>query len=469
MDAQERIKRRRDVILDRQRKFNNDNDASSVLIKHGDKEITTKAENQVAASVCKLKQELQNSSSELSRIKLAFQNTEVTQQIKNECLRELNFSMTKKEDELSETESSLNELWCTIEENKDVRDIYTMLERLKVKYSVIFQRKDVIIKELRQRICDREEDYLTCLREGEEKIDSVRNIIEQSLISMETLRKEELKLIDGAYNEERNDMIKEYEQTLTQLLSQNSMVASDNIHQIAINYNEKEDQKLKLQNELDLEFDSLKAKLLDDVAKLERELSVSKCFYDINIDQIGYNYRDLNTKNNEHAEIIKKRRSRLSHFKGRLRQEIERFRDSDNKETKKILTLEADCKRLEGQHRNLVSKLHRFEIMEDQKYQSAMIMYKDEESNLNARIKQSNIYISNLLSGTENESETKEDFALQLEKLEIVLVQYSILLEEATKRRKSVHGIKELNGVLQSSLIEAENNDISKSLIIAPL
>jgi hypothetical protein len=166
---------------------------------------------------------------------------------------------------------------------------------------------------------------------------------------------------------------------------------------------------------------------------------------------------------------MKKRRKRISQFKEQLRQEVNRFRITDNQDTKKILTLETDCKRLESQYRNLVSKLHRFELLEDQKYQSAMSMYKEEESNLKARMKQSNISISKLLTGTENEEEEEEDLISQLKKMETVLVKYNMLLEEASKRRKSIEGMRVLNVELQSSLIEAETSDIGKSLIIASL
>jgi hypothetical protein len=96
-------------------------------------------------------------------------------------------------------------------------------------------------------------------------------------------------------------------------------------------------------------------------------------------------------------------------------------------------------------------------------------MYKEEEVNLKARMNQSIKYISQLLLGTEIEEEMVQDFALQLEKVETVLVKYTTLLEESSNRRKSIQCMKTLNIELQSSLIEAEKNDISKSLIIAPL
>jgi hypothetical protein len=344
-----------------------------------------------------------------------------------------------------------------------------MLEDLKTRYSIIFQRKDILIKELQQRKHDREEDYLKCLKEGETRIDQARSTIEQSLISVENSLKNELKAIKDVYNEEQHDRTEENEKAVTHLFSENSALGINNVSQLVVNFNKNEDQKIELHDKLDLEFDSLKTKLMEDISKLERELSVSKCLYDINIDQIEYNLRDLKTKNIEQSERIKKKRKRISQFKEQLRREFERYRIIDNQDSKKILTLEADCKRLESQHRNLVSKLHRFEQIENQKYQSVMNMYKEEEVNLKARMNQSIKYISQLLLGTEIEEEMVQDFALQLEKVETVLVKYTTLLEESSNRRKSIQCMKTLNIELQSSLIEAEKNDISKSLIIAPL
>lgn len=470
MNAREGFERRREVVQERQQKLNNDDNTSnlSVMKQHASEE-NTKADQQVTMSMSNLKQKLHETLNDISRIRVDFQNSEVTQQLKNESYRELNFNMAKKEKELSETESSLNDLWKEIEEKGDVRLMYTMLEDLKTRYSIIFQRKDMLIKELQQRMHDREEDYLKCLKEGETRINLARSTIEQSLISVEILLKKELKAIKDVYNEEQNDMTEENEKAVNHFFSENSALGRNNVNQIVVNFNKNEDQKIDLHNKLDLEFDLLKTKLMEDVTMLERELSVSKCLYDINIDQIEYNYRDLKTKNDEQSERIKKKRKRISQFKEKLRREFERFRIIDNQDSKKILTLEADCKRLESQHRNLVSKLHRFELMENQKYQSVMNMYNEEEFNLNARMNRSLIYISQLLLGTEIETEMVEDFALQLEKVETVLVKYNALLEETLNRRKSIQCMKTLNIELQSSLIEAEKTDISKSLIIAPL
>ena len=96
--------------------------------------------------------------------------------------------------------------------------------------------------------------------------------------------------------------------------------------------------------------------------------------------------RSTAANNTGGEEKIKKRKKRIALYKEELSKELDHSRASDIQEKKKNDILSQDCRRLEGQFNNLLSKLHRFEIVEGQKYSAAAAMHEEEINVLSERI-----------------------------------------------------------------------------------
>lgn len=461
-EANLRIKRRRELIIEQQRKLSND-DSSNASDHHVQSFPLHKTDEKIASSVSHVQSMVNKINDDISKFRFDFQTNESTQRSLHEAVRRTISKRIMEEENIEALPIDLDEFWKEAN-GKCLTYVYTMIEKLKEKFDGVFQRKCALTNELEHQLRGREEVYLNELKRHESQVDSLRKLIEVSLLSIEREYRDQIILIENVHNEERNHMIDEHTNVLTSLLSETSIQSENNIHEMLTNYEKKFDSMSKIYLELDDEFNVLKTKLVNDVSNLETELSVSKCLYQVSIDQIEYNHEKLISKNNDNIGKIKKKRKRIAKFKDLLGKELESARVSEQQDLKRISAFESDCKRLESQYSNLVTKLNRLELMESQKYQSAMEMYNYEEANITKRIHEAQDNVAKSLS-IENHTIDYDE----LHNVEIVLMKYHGLLLEAIDRKTNVEDLKVSNAELETKVHTAAEKDIQKSLIIAPL
>ena len=151
----------------------------------------------------------------------------------------------------------------------------------------------------------------------------------------------------------------------------------------------------------------------------------------------------------------------------------------------------------------MLSKLHRFEVSEDQKYFSALSMHKEEATMLLNRIRNVRDQMMELFAvhahdaGSEESDEREigptigkdeaptngeEKTGLEIDpeegsqqqsfswlQLESVIVKYHELLEKRTSTPHNVSQVSIQNATLQSDLDASLKDDINKALIVPPL
>ncbi len=101
---------------------------------------------------------------------------------------------------------------------------------------------------------------------------------------------------------------------------------------------------------------------------------------------MAYKHREAESKNAESEQKIKKLKKRSLQLKELVADELDKTQRYEERQVKRNCSLEADCRRLEAQYTNLLSKLHRFEVLEDQKYSAAVSMHEEEINIISKRI-----------------------------------------------------------------------------------
>jgi hypothetical protein len=373
-----------------------------------------------------------------------------------------------------------------------MRELHEKMEEIKKNYNDILAEKDSLIDDFEDKLKHQDQIYLEGLRKQEHTIDLTQKMAKKQISAIKKFCDDELKAIEEAFQEDRRILINEQTIHLKSLADKKREAVKGSLQTMQSRKQEKDRKILNTYDSVNEEYNALRNKLQDQVSKLEREWSVSRGLHVVSADQIEYDHREIETKNSESEQKIKRNKKRIVQFKEELNRELERTRTTEKKERKKNDSLELDCRRLEGQYRNLLSKLHRFEVCEGQKYFSALSMHREEASMLSIRIRDVRDEIMGLLSENgsnenklvqsneneimistscvdENAGDGDADLdSLPWSQLESAIVKYHGLLEKYTSTIHTVSQISNQNAALQRELDASLNDDIKKSLIVPP-
>ncbi len=497
MSAREdRIRRRREIIQKRcsENATKGDQDdkdsTTSESIEKDSNNECLKSEQQIAESLSQLKRRKDNHIQDATSIRVKVDREENVRRIERESYRsKINEKAKAVLKQNLNIDGSTKIDWDALDPGTvELKEIYNNMEKIKNNYDEILAEKDCLIEEFRLELKQQDQLYLESLKNQEETIDRTREMTSKQISAIKTFCDDELKAIDESFQEDRRHLIQEHAAHLKSLAAKKRSAADESLRAASDRKDEKEKKILDAHDAVNAEYNALRDKLQDQVAQLEREWSVSRGLYLVSADQIDYDHREIETKNSESEQKIKRNKKRIIQFKEELNRELDKTKTTEQKETKKNDSLELDCRRLEGQYRNLLSKLHRFEVSEDQKYYSALSMHKEEATTLSDRIRKVKDEIMGLFDVRYTESagetlssidekndpaidcsggDTKQQFSW--DQLENIIVRYHDLLEKRTRTLKNVSHISEQNSSLERQLDANLKDDINKSLIVPPL
>ena len=390
-EKEERIKRRRETIQKRRDnagkvKADNSETTNSVTSPSSGHEHL-KSEQQIVESISHLRRRKESLFKELSSIRIDVDSRENSHRIECESRRNDILKQTKEGIDIGNDDiAALSK--HDKQDSDDIKETHETMEMIRKKYNAILDNKDIVIEVFKKKLRDHDHDYLETLKKHESIIDNIRDLTMDQISVMQKLRVDELKSIDEAFREDRRALIEEHSINLKTLMEKKESIVVSSLDSIQNRMDEKEKRILQAHDTVSKEYNDLRDKLQEQVTQLEREWSVSRGLYSVSIDQIEYDHREIQSKNTESENRIKKSKKRIVQFKEELNRELDRTRTAEEEDSKKNSSFEMDCRRLEGQYRNLLSKLHRFELLEDQKFSSALSMHKEEAKSLTGRIEQ---------------------------------------------------------------------------------
>jgi hypothetical protein len=229
--------------------------------------------------------------------------------------------------------------------------------------------------------------FLETVKDQESTADSLRALMDSQMTSTRDLCRDELITIEEAVEKDRRNLMEKQSSDISASVEKKKQVESDSLNSMQKRTDAKIENAAKIHDEVTEDYNVLKNKLQDQVSQLERDWSVSRVLYTVSSDQIEYDHREVETKNAENEIRIKKSKKRIVQVKEDLKQELEDARLSEEKDKRKNGGLQGDCQRLEGQFQNLLMKLNRFDLLQEQTFSAASAMHKEEDETLSQKIR----------------------------------------------------------------------------------
>lgn len=423
---------------------------------------------------------------------------ETDRRLKEEEFRERRYQISEPNGKI-DTNDEIERLqlsWESLLQIDKPLDLFGEMTSIKSSYNHVLDQKDTIISELKKQLIEKDEAYLDNLRKQSDITTQLQFSMDNSMLDLQTHYCNELKSIKDTLVDDRTLRIQSQLKMLNELVENKAKHIEYGLEELMRRREEKQNVLECSQDKTTQVYNDLKTNLYAQVNKLECELAISRAIYQANSDQIEYNQRSTAANNAESEEKIKKRKKRIALYKEELSKELDHSRASDVQEKRKNDILTQDCRRLEGQYNNLLSKLHRFEIVEGQKYSAAAAMHEEEINALSERISNSKVEVANDFTESvdlemlpQNEdirvpwsNHLSEHISTIEEKmyndassfhawvqLDSMLLQYHELLENKERRLGNVSNLDKENSILQQKLDRLLEEDINNSLIVPPL
>ncbi len=364
-----------------------------------------KSEHQISKSLAHLVRKKKESLDTITRFRISVFKNETERRQREELSREERHRLTQPNVENANADiiaadntskSDENELsWELLKEIDNPMALHKAMEKKRSSYEYMIGKADTIINELKRKLIEKDEAYLDNLRRQNDVTNNLQQSMDRVIEDLQTHYFNELKSIEDTLVDDRARRIKNQVETIKDLVDNKARSIEHNLQELMTRRGERQNAIICNQDKATQAYNDLKNNLYAQVNKLECELAISRGMYQVNSDQIEYNQRATAAKNSENEEKVKKRKKRILMYKEELSKELEQSKASDLQEKKRNDILDQDCRRLEGQYNNLLSKLHRFEIVEEQKYAAAAAMHQEEIDILSSRITDAKEVVAN--------------------------------------------------------------------------
>ncbi|GFH60524.1 hypothetical protein CTEN210_17000 [Chaetoceros tenuissimus] len=353
-----------------------------------------------------------------------------------------------------------------ISPNDDVKEVYSQLESIRNGCQSNLEAFSNVVNQLHAILRCQEQQYIDTVKQQENFVDTIRNLMCAQLSSLETLANDELLAIEEMYEVDRNSLIEKQKSQLDAMIRDKEEFEQQELQLVSTAAEERSLATLKVYDEVNKEYNALRDKLQNEVYELEREWSVSKGLYSVSADQIEYDNREVGTRNKESEQRIKKNKKRIVQIKEELKRCLEDARVSEDRDKKLNESMELDCRRLEKQFQNLMNKLHRFELLQEEKFKAASVMHAEEAATLTDRIERAWASTEAILFHSLPSSETIDNG--NRSKLLKMLENYHNLLEKRSEVSHKLTKAENQNSQLERNLDKLYNDENIKSLLIPP-
>lgn len=391
---EERIQRRRDIIQKRcesstRKDFDQEHNEHEIAAGNHDLLHT---ERQITESLSQLQRCIENQSKGVTSVRIQAEKEESLFQTKSEKSR--NHILKQVEDNDSNDKEFdgdfVEAVWGETQEvlfKSNVKEMHETLEMARFKCEAMLQKKDDIFDLIGDGLRGQDVVFLETVKDQESTADSLRALMDSQMTSTRDLCRDELISIEEAVEKDRRNLMEKQSSDISASVEKKKQVESDSLNSMQKRTDAKIENAAKIHDEVTEDYNVLKNKLQDQVSQLERDWSVSRVLYTVSSDQIEYDHREVETKNAENEIRIKKSKKRIVQVKEDLKQELEHARLSEEKDKRKNGGLQGDCQRLEGQFQNLLMKLNRFDLLQEQTFSAASAMHKEEDETLSQKIR----------------------------------------------------------------------------------
>ncbi|GLH09093.1 Dynein regulatory complex protein 1 homolog [Gryllus bimaculatus] len=335
----------------------------------GEESIKTPIEQQIADSMVTLDHLIQDGQEQVTNIRVANDAREVKRRQEQAEARIVRMKLV--EDEARESLEKLEEInqkWREISNYRDPLDIYSDMEKQKVKCEELLQAKNEVIEKLNKELDKNDEFFRRDQKRQKEDLNLLAERIDNHINMMSKAYRQELAMLDEVIKVEQSELVestnKEWEE-LYKERDKEEVVNMKKKFELIIDF-EKEMDTIHVEHQE--KYREAKMRLEADIRVLQQELEKIKALCLLNSEKLDYNFL-----------ILKKRDAENIIMKAHQKRRINKLQDVVNKLRARIeeaeRTTKAEKQRLTDEvlklHNNIIDigrKADQFAEVNDKKY-----------------------------------------------------------------------------------------------------
>lgn len=272
----------------------------------------------------------------------------------------------------------ISKRWSAAGMKEIPQDLQDMLKEQTSACDAVIDEKNKLINILQQELKTKDDEYIKDLKKQADDVDLLIERMEEQIKNVTKSYREELRQIEQAHNDGRNDTNKADKQKWEHAVQQRSEKEEANMVSREQRVMEHEQQLDSLRTQDAEEYNMVKIKLETDVQILEQQLQQMKATYQLNQEKLEYNFQVLKKRDEENT-ITKSQQKRkitrlqdvLNNLKIKLGKQERAYRDENQ-------SLVDDYKRIADQYSELHKKMKHFAATDNGKFRDIWCMNEKE-------------------------------------------------------------------------------------------
>jgi len=310
----------------------------------------------------------------------------------DERRRERMEASRRERDETEELLKDVNENWATIitttAENgsecccRTPQSLHDAVQKQKDRCAGVLHRKNELIHQFRDSLKRKDDEYIKSLALQTADVDAVRELMKRNLTTMQNAYDVEFDAIEESVVDDFDALVRRHEEENRSLTRKKRAVAEERLRAAELRRRENRMEVEDIRRKGEDHLQSLKVTLEGKVQELQHQLVDMRATYFLQRDKLDYNFQDVEKREAECTDVIKKQKKRVVQSKAHLTRAREAATTSEIVEKRKNDALRADCERIERQIENLRSTLGHFTTADKAKFRAVWGMEEEEVSEL---------------------------------------------------------------------------------------
>lgn len=286
--------------------------------------------------------------------------------------------LIKKElDESSVNRDAFNIKWAAVSNDNNPEELAADIIQLHDWCMGTLDRKDKVIKELFDKLKERDDEYISMIRQHRAEIDDFFLTMRRSIIQLRQEKEKELKKIEESFMDSRTKILKLYASEIDTLINERSAREASLMEQ---RLNKIEEYEKKLEKNMNEGIDRYvreKERLENEANIREQQMEKIRAVYQLNTQKLDYNYTALVERDMEANHTIAQQKRKIARLQDALSGVISRYTKAESKHRAVNKELTQAYKRLIEQYNELQTKYKHFERAAGVEYKKLWAHYEE--------------------------------------------------------------------------------------------
>ncbi|KAM3861074.1 dynein regulatory complex protein 1 [Diretmus argenteus] len=251
--------------------------------------------------------------------------------------------------------------------------------------ALLLEDKNKLINDLQQELKASDDCYVKDLKWQTEEVDLTIERMENQIKTLTQTRREELRQIENAYEDERTVLLTGNRKKWEQYMKERCDKELEHLTQRRKKVEEHEAMLQKLRVEDAEEYNIIKSKLDTDVQIMQRQLQQTKATYILNQEKLEYNYQLLTNREEENIMILSQQKKKITRQHDVVKNLKIKVANQEKQPQWEIQSFSEDYQRVVQQYKHLQKKMRHFAAIDAKTLEEVWLMNEAEVKELMER------------------------------------------------------------------------------------